>query len=67
MDNDEALEEERRLMYVAMTRARKNLFISFSGMPSRFLSEIPEQYIATAGQDENFDDGPLSEEKEIFF
>ena len=39
------LEEERRLMYVAMTRARKNLFISFSGMPSRFLSEIPQEYL----------------------
>ena len=35
------LEEERRLMYVAMTRARRELLISFYGLPSRFLSEIP--------------------------
>lgn len=36
------LEEERRLMYVAMTRARKKLFLSFSDIPSRFLGDIPE-------------------------
>mgnify|MGYP001617839792 FL=1 len=35
------IEEERRLMYVAMTRARRELLISFYGIPSRFLSEIP--------------------------
>ena len=52
MDNDDALEEERRLMYVAMTRARKKLFISFSGMPSRFLSEIPQEYLRVAGGEE---------------
>lgn len=41
--SESSLEEERRLMYVAMTRARKNLFISFYGTPSRFLEEIPEE------------------------
>lgn len=35
------LEEERRLMYVAVTRAAKRLYISFSNTPSRFLYEIP--------------------------
>ena len=47
------LEEERRLMYVAMTRAQENLYITsceersdfsskiYSNRPSRFLSEIP--------------------------
>ena len=45
IDSDAALEEERRLMYVAMTRARRNLFISFYGLPSRFVAEIPEAYI----------------------
>ncbi len=34
------MEEERRLMYVATTRAAKRLFFSFSGIPSRFLYEI---------------------------
>jgi superfamily I DNA/RNA helicase len=37
------LEEERRLMYVAMTRAKKNLCLSFTNLPSRFLYEIPPE------------------------
>jgi len=41
----EQLEEERRLMYVAMTRARKNLFLSFNGLASRFLYEIPPELV----------------------
>jgi DNA helicase II / ATP-dependent DNA helicase PcrA len=45
IENDAALEEERRLMYVAMTRARRNLAISFFGIPSRFVAEIPEEYL----------------------
>ncbi len=39
----EGLEEERRLMYVAMTRARKTLSLSFTKLPSRFLYEIPPE------------------------
>jgi DNA helicase-2/ATP-dependent DNA helicase PcrA len=50
------LEEERRLCYVGMTRARKNLFISHAkrrtlynqtsyNAPSRFIDEIPEELI----------------------
>lgn len=46
-------EEERRLFYVALTRAKEKLFLSFSisrmvfggrqmNLPSRFLSDIPE-------------------------
>jgi len=49
---DKGLEEERRLMYVAVTRARKRLYLSFAqtrmlhgqtryNLPSRFLEEIP--------------------------
>jgi len=37
------LEEERRLMYVAMTRAKKELCLSFYNLPSRFLYEIPPE------------------------
>ena len=48
------LEEERRLMYVAMTRARRRLYLSLAqtrmlhgqtryNIPSRFLSELPER------------------------
>jgi DNA helicase-2/ATP-dependent DNA helicase PcrA len=52
VENLESLEEERRLMYVASTRAKNNLFITYpmnlydreAGMtlskPSRFISEI---------------------------
>lgn len=47
-----ALEEERRLAYVAITRAKKNLYICFANnrrmygsyqacLPSRFINEIP--------------------------
>lgn len=36
----EGIEEERRLMYVAVTRAEKKVFLSFSNIPSRFLHEI---------------------------
>lgn len=52
---DDAIEEERRLFYVAMTRAMKKLYILFAqgrmlwgsvkfNGPSRFLDEIPENY-----------------------
>ena len=36
----EALEEERRLFYVGMTRAKNHLEITWSGEPSRFLAEL---------------------------
>lgn len=42
---EEAIEEERRLMYVAMTRAKEKLFLSFYGLGSRFLYEIPPELI----------------------
>ncbi len=42
-------EEERRLMYVAMTRARKKLMLSFYGLASRFLYEIPPELIDFSG------------------
>ena len=53
LNQDDGLEEERRLMYVALTRARRRLYLSFAqsrmlhgqtryNIASRFLSEIPE-------------------------
>ena len=53
---NQGLEEERRLMYVAVTRARQRLYLSHAqsrmlhgkvryGIPSRFLDEIPEQLL----------------------
>src|SRR5450432_1095252 len=52
VDDDSAVEEERRLCYVAVTRARTRLFLSrvrrrrlsgqeLPGIPSRFLRELP--------------------------
>jgi DNA helicase-2/ATP-dependent DNA helicase PcrA len=42
--SDEAVEEERRLLYVGLTRARKRLCLSWSAQqgrkPSRFLAEL---------------------------
>ena len=51
-DGKSGLEEERRLMYVAVTRARQRLYLSFAqtrmlhgqtryNLPSRFLDEVP--------------------------
>jgi DNA helicase-2/ATP-dependent DNA helicase PcrA len=52
----EELEEERRLFYVAITRAKQKLWVTYASTryrfgslvqnePSRFLEEIPEQYL----------------------
>ncbi|CAN5208825.1 ATP-dependent DNA helicase UvrD2 [soil metagenome] len=48
----EALAEERRLLYVALTRARTHLALSWSGRASRFIAElrrgaVPRQRRAT--------------------
>jgi DNA helicase-2/ATP-dependent DNA helicase PcrA len=57
LDTRDALEEERRLFYVAITRARDELYLSYSHMrlnlgygdifqrPSRFLKEIPNKLV----------------------
>jgi len=50
------LEEERRLCYVGITRARQNLYLTYAeqrrlhgsdnlSMPSRFISEIPDEFV----------------------
>jgi DNA helicase-2/ATP-dependent DNA helicase PcrA len=54
MNDRDGLEEERRLMYVAITRARKRLYLSHSqtrmlhgqtrfNLKSRFFDELPEE------------------------
>lgn len=56
----EEMEEERRLCYVAITRAKQTLTISYAkqrmlygrtsaSLKSRFLGEIPEEYIVRKG------------------
>jgi DNA helicase II / ATP-dependent DNA helicase PcrA len=55
-DNREGIEEERRLCYVGMTRAKEYLYLSYcqtrylwgmlrSQRPSRFLADIPSDYV----------------------
>jgi DNA helicase-2/ATP-dependent DNA helicase PcrA len=56
----DGIEEERRLMYVALTRARRRLYLSFAqsrmlhgqtryGIASRFFQEIPENLLRRVG------------------
>jgi DNA helicase-2/ATP-dependent DNA helicase PcrA len=57
LDTRDAIEEERRLFYVAITRARNELYLTFPHMrlsggygdvfqrPSRFLQEIPNKLV----------------------
>jgi DNA helicase-2/ATP-dependent DNA helicase PcrA len=60
LDSDEAIEEERRLFYVAVTRARDELYLTYPTTqrkvfwpsegdllqrPSRFLNELPKELL----------------------
>jgi DNA helicase-2/ATP-dependent DNA helicase PcrA len=51
------IEEERRLFYVGMTRAKKRLYLTSGGNPSRFLKEIPEHLKTTGGSQRLEGDG----------
>ena len=53
---EDDIEEERRLMYVAMTRAKKKLSISFFRNASRFLYEIPPELVVFANSNFAFSD-----------
>jgi DNA helicase II / ATP-dependent DNA helicase PcrA len=77
-----ALEEERRLAYVGMTRARKRLTISFaanrrvynqwqSSVPSRFVEELPPEHVEHlhrqgAGQPPRTDVAGLFDDPPVF-
>lgn len=61
LDSEAEIEEERRLCYVGMTRAKKNLYISYAKSrflwgslkmlrKSRFLDEIPAEYRENVGK-----------------
>ncbi|MEO8598128.1 MAG: UvrD-helicase domain-containing protein [Candidatus Solibacter sp.] len=65
MNSEEALEEERRLCYVGMTRARVRLILTWArfrrrfgggeqerSTPSPFLREVPEEYVMNLGPGE---------------
>ncbi len=62
-NGDKGLEEERRLAYVGLTRARRRAIISHaqsrriyanwqSSIPSRFLDELPEEHVKRSGSGE---------------
>ena len=59
--DDEEMEEERRLCYVAMTRAKERLYMTCAAQrmlfgrtsanrPSRFTGEIPEEFVEKSGR-----------------
>ena len=61
----EALEEERRLAYVAITRAKQKLYITMAhsrrvygqwqnNLPSRFINELPPAHIEICNKSTNF-------------
>jgi len=66
------IEEERRLMYVGITRAKKTLALTYAGsrkqygekietIPSRFLDELPEDDVVWEGGGKN--DKVVNQEK----
>ncbi len=63
IDDEDGVEEERRLCYVGMTRAREKLYLTHakrrrgfgeyqSSRPSRFLDEIPPELVIEIGNQE---------------
>jgi DNA helicase II / ATP-dependent DNA helicase PcrA len=72
----EAMEEERRLCYVGMTRARKRLILTWAryrrrfgggeqerSVPSGFLSEVPEGLLMNLGPEERSGEIDLTAER----
>ncbi len=70
LDNPIELEEERRLCYVGITRAKQRVFITFArsrmifgttsqGISSRFLEEIPKEVIEFSSDSGFFNDDKI--------
>ena len=77
---DFALEEERRLAYVGITRAKKEAYLSFAmkrayhgdwmeALPSRFINEIPEEGVERneINIDKTIDDFDFNQDNSIEF
>ncbi|MDH3974978.1 MAG: UvrD-helicase domain-containing protein [Deltaproteobacteria bacterium] len=71
-DDPEAMEEERRLCYVGMTRAMEKLYLSYAdkrrvfgaqqhNIPSRYVSDIPEELLMRVNITPSFNEGYQSE------
>ena len=71
--SQDKLEEERRLFYVAVTRARKKAFVSFARQrfkwgntefcnPSRFITEMDERYVDLPSDMERCDDNDTDDD-----
>ena len=74
MNSEEELEEERRLAYVAITRARKKLYIVnsrsrllygkvSSNVPSRFISEIGDELLDEEKKQKVYENKKIDKEK----
>lgn len=65
LKNEDELEEERRLFYVAITRAKRELYLSryayktgnFSAQPSCFLADIDGRLMEYVGEEQKFSGG----------
>ncbi|MCK4635723.1 MAG: UvrD-helicase domain-containing protein [Candidatus Moranbacteria bacterium] len=71
LNNNEEMEEERRLMYVGITRAKELVYLVSarqrilfgslkSGSPSRFLGDIPNELLEDFGGKSDFKNNSLS-------
>ena len=74
LNNESELEEERRLCYVAITRAERLLYITYAKirtiygntnytLPSRFIEEIPENLVAKSAKVEKVK--PITDKKQL--
>jgi len=73
-NDEEQMEEERWLCYVAITRARQQLYMTYArqrmifgntveGIPSRFLDEVPQELLEGIGEPDD-NDSSLSKRTE---
>jgi DNA helicase-2/ATP-dependent DNA helicase PcrA len=54
-----AIDEERRLLYVGLTRAKRHLFVTWTGKPSRFLGELGLDPRQAPARREPYPDDPV--------
>lgn len=76
--DDEEAEEERRLFYVAITRAKKKVFLTYAGvrtifgsrqvnMPSEFIQDIPEDHTEAESSSNDWGNQGRGAFKSIYF